>query len=73
VISSDLPSIKTYFPGEEAILIKDNDPDAFAGTLIDLYHDPQKLSRMSEDARKRALELSWSKITKEYERMYIGL
>jgi glycosyltransferase involved in cell wall biosynthesis len=73
VISSDLPSVKTYFPGEEAILIKNNDPDAFAGTLSDLYHDPQKLSRMSACARKRALELSWNKICKEYERLYMDI
>ncbi len=73
IVSTDIPSIKTYFPGEEAILIKDNDPGAFAKTLIDLYNNPQKLSRMSGYARERAIELSWSKICQEYEKFYMGL
>lgn len=73
VVSSDLPSVRTYFPGEEAILIRDNTPEAFAETLVDLYENRQKLSRMSVRARERAQELSWENITKEYERMYMDL
>jgi len=73
IVSSDLPSIKVYFPGDEAILVKDNDPHAFAGALTDLYHDPDKHSRMSYCARQRALQLSWEKIVKEYEQLYLNL
>jgi len=73
VISSDLPSIKTYFPGEEAILIKDNDQETFADVIIDLNNNRSKLFRMSQLARKRALELCWSKICKEYERVYMKI
>jgi glycosyltransferase involved in cell wall biosynthesis len=73
IVSSDLPSVKTYFPGEEAILIQNNEPEAFAKTLTDLYDDPRKHFSMAKAARKRALELSWDKITREYERMYMNL
>ncbi len=73
VISSDIPSIKAYFPGEEAVLIAKNDPKAFAKTIIDLYNNPEKLSRMSIRARERALQLSWNNICTEYERMYLKL
>jgi glycosyltransferase involved in cell wall biosynthesis len=70
VVSSALPSLKVYFPGEEAILVKDNDPLAFAGALSDLYRDSDKHARMSQCARQRALQLSWEKIIPEYERLY---
>jgi glycosyltransferase involved in cell wall biosynthesis len=73
VVSTDLPSIKTYFPGQEAILVKDNDPAAFARVITDLYNNPSRLSRMSKLARKRAMELSWNNICKEYERLYLTL
>lgn len=73
IVSSDLPSIKVYFPGEEAILVKDNDPHVFARALTDLHHDPDKRSRMAHCARQRALQLSWERIIKEYEKLYLKL
>jgi glycosyltransferase involved in cell wall biosynthesis len=73
IVSTDLPSTHVYFPGEEAILIKDNDPLAFAKALTDLYRDPHKQWWMSQCARERALQFSWKKIVREYERMYRNL
>ena len=73
VISTDLPAIKTYFPGEEAILVKGNDPAVFARIITQLYRDRARLSRMSELARKRALELSWNNICRKYERVYMEM
>lgn len=73
VVSTDLPSIRSYVPGNEAVLIKDNDPEAFAEVLLDLFDDREKLSGMSDFAHRRALELSWEKITREYEQLYLSL
>lgn len=73
VISSDLPAIKVYYPGEEAILVKENKPHDFAETLTRLHHDRAELERMSQYARQRALQLSWDVIIKEYEQMYLKL
>lgn len=73
IVSTDLPSIKTYFPGDEAILVKDNNPETFAGVIIELYNNRTRISRMSVLARKRAVELSWDNICKEYERLYLTL
>jgi len=73
VVSTDIPSIKAYFPGEEAILIKGNDPEAFARVLTDLYNDPGQRDRRSACARERASALSWERIVKEYEKMYLEL
>jgi glycosyltransferase involved in cell wall biosynthesis len=70
VVSSALPSLRAYFPGEEAILVPGNDPQVFAGHLLELFRDPQRLAAMSGHARRRALHLSWEKIVPEYERLY---
>ena len=61
VVSSDLPSLRTYFPGEEAVLVKNNDPDRFSDVLLGLFRAPEKLARMSRSAVVRARQLSWEK------------
>jgi glycosyltransferase involved in cell wall biosynthesis len=70
LVTTALDSTRAYFPGEEAILIQDNDPAAFAGALTDLLRDPGKRLRMAEAARRRALQLSWENIVKQYEKLY---
>lgn len=70
VISSDLPSVKAYLPGDEALLVKDNDPQVFAHSLRDLLQNPEKRLRMSKQARRRAEELSWPNIATQYEAFY---
>ena len=73
VVSTQLPSIQTYVPGDEAILIKDNNPDIFAEALLNLYRQPERCRKMSELACQRAMELSWTKITRQYEALYSQL
>jgi glycosyltransferase involved in cell wall biosynthesis len=73
VLSSDLPSLRFYIPGEEAVLIKDNDPETFAHVLLELAGDARKCVRMSTAARSRSLELSWNRIIKDYEALYLSL
>ena len=70
VVTSDLRSVKAYLPGEEAILVKDNDPSEFAHILRELLRDPEKRIRMSKQARRRAEELSWPNIAKQYGSFY---
>ncbi len=73
IVSSYLNSIKTYFPGDEAVLIKNNDPSAFAWEIRKLKRNPDQLSRRSDCARRRALELSWKNIVKEYEALFMNV
>lgn len=73
ILSTDLAAVKAYFPGAEAILVKDNDPKTFAEIIKSLKNDTQKLVEMSTCARQRALALSWGKIVKEYENLYMSL
>jgi glycosyltransferase involved in cell wall biosynthesis len=72
VLSTDLSALRFYVPGDEAVLIKHNDPDAFAHALLELADDTHKLIQMSYAARRRSLELSWTKIIKDYEAIYLS-
>jgi glycosyltransferase involved in cell wall biosynthesis len=70
VVSTQLPSVKTYLPGEEAILVEDNQVNVLAEAVLNLYKDPGRWEFMSGMARKRALELDWRNIAPEYESLY---
>ena len=70
VVATDLPSLRTYLPGKEAMLIPHNDPERFARALLTLYHDPELRREMAVQARRRALELSWSNAAREHETLY---
>lgn len=73
VVSSDHASIRFYLPGEEAVLIRENDPDGFAEALLDLREHPERRARMSLAARQRAEELRWSRIAPRYQKLYVDL
>lgn len=73
VVSTDLPSVKAYLPGKEAILIPGNDPELAAQALLKLYHHPEIRAEMAFHARNRSIELSWSNIALKYEAMYSEL
>jgi glycosyltransferase involved in cell wall biosynthesis len=70
VVSTDLASLRTYLPGQEAILVGDNEPGQLAETLLMLYHNPQLRGQMGLAARQRALQLSWPTIAKQHEALY---
>lgn len=73
VVSTNLPSVKAYLPGKEAVLIKDNDPQQFADAIVHLFHNPDDHDEMAHAARKRAEELDWRNITPQYEGIYSKL
>ncbi len=70
VISTDLPSVRAYLPEREAILIEKNDPHAFAEAIRQLAYNPAIRENMAHSARRRATELSWSRIASRYEQLY---
>lgn len=73
VVVSDLPGVKAYVPGDEAILVKDNSREKFASALLGLQQNRKRLADMALCARQRALELSWRKIVPQVESVYSGL
>ena len=70
VISTDLPSVRFYFPGEEAVLVQDNQPPVFARIIDDMSRNPAAVAARSRKARERAEMLSWRRMVKQYERLY---
>ena len=73
VVSSDLPAVRAYVPGREAILVKDNDHELLASALLELCSDRDRLVEMGIHARQRSLELSWKKIVPQLELLYSEL
>lgn len=73
VVSSALPSVRMYLPGDEGLLIPDRDPARYADAILALRDSPQRRLEMGRQARLRALELSWSKIAAQYEAIYVRL
>jgi len=70
VVSTLLPSVKTYVPGEEALLFERNDPQELAAALLRLAENPDLRYRMAQAARWRACELDWRCIAPQYTRIY---
>jgi glycosyltransferase involved in cell wall biosynthesis len=70
VISTNLPAVQAYLSGKEAILVKENDPKELAEAILYLINHPTEREIMSQEARKRALELDWRNIAREYEAVY---
>lgn len=73
VVSSDLASVRAYLPGDEGILVRNNDEALLTEALLRLRDDREMRQRMSIAARKRAQELSWPRVAKEYQSLYRAL
>ncbi len=73
VISTKLRSVEAYLPGDEALLIENNEPELLADALLKLRKDSEARLKMGLQARRRAEELSWSRCAPEYEKVYSGL
>lgn len=70
ILSTDLTSIRTYLPGDEAWLVKGNSPQELLVAISTLRNNPERLNRMKELGRQRALSLSWNKIAVHFENTY---
>lgn len=70
VVTTDLASLRSYLPGQEAIMVRDNDPGHLAEALLKLYHNPRLRAEMGLAARQRALELAWPSIATQHESLY---
>lgn len=73
VISTSLLSLRTYVGPEAGILLEPNQGSQLAGAILALQADPGRRAAMGSAARARAMELAWTKITREYETLYEAL
>jgi glycosyltransferase involved in cell wall biosynthesis len=70
VVSTALPSVAMYVPGDEAILIDRNDPDALTEAVLRLRHDPDQRDRRAQRACNRAESLAWPRIAPRFDQLY---
>lgn len=70
ILSTDLPSVAAYFPGPEALRVRDNNPEEFAAHIDHLRQNREQLTRMSAAARLRAEALSWETIARQYRDLF---
>ncbi|MBI5029975.1 MAG: glycosyltransferase family 4 protein [Chloroflexi bacterium] len=73
ILATHLPSIQTYAPEQDAILIQGNDPERFAEAILYLTQQPEMRSRMGQASRARAEELNWRNIAPLYQSVYAKL
>lgn len=72
-IATDLPSVRAYVSDRCAMLCAAGDADALVTAIERLKSDVTLRSAMSAAARSRAEELSWARISREYENLYQSL
>lgn len=73
VISTALPSVTMYVPGDEAILIDRNDPDALTEAVLQLRRDPDQRAHRAQRARIQAETLAWPLIAPRFDQLYQDL
>lgn len=57
VVTTDVGSVRDYINSEAGILISENDHEKYLHALYDIVQNPEKKKSLSQNARKRALEL----------------
>jgi glycogen synthase len=59
--------------GDNALLVRPEDPAALAEALARLIKEPQLRERLSREGRKTAADLAWSEIAYRYEQIYLAI
>jgi glycosyltransferase involved in cell wall biosynthesis len=72
-VTTNLPAVRAYLSGGEAILTPTGDADAALAALEQLRVAPELRRRMGASARARAEALSWSRIASQYEALFTRL
>jgi glycosyltransferase involved in cell wall biosynthesis len=73
ILTTDLIATREYAKDAGAFYVKNNDIDDFRQCIIALASDKDQRNQLGERSRRRALELSWLKIAKQYESLYKDL
>ena len=70
VVTSDIAAVRAYLPGEEGILVPNNEVEGFVQAIRQLQENTALRSRLARGARLRAESLSWSFVANQYEALY---
>jgi len=71
ILTSDLPAARVYMTPSGAMFLAK--PEEFRDAIVALKNNPAKRESMGIQARKRAEELSWQNISKQFESLYENL
>jgi len=70
IVAERVGGIPEYVTPECSILAEPRDADALANAVLELAHSPKARAQMGVAARKRADELSWSKVAERMIEIY---
>ncbi len=71
VAATDLPGVRDYLPGDEAVRIDAQAcPAVWEETILRLRDNPDSLDAMSKSARARAERYDWRRIASSFEALY---
>lgn len=73
VLSTRLESVRLYVPGDEAILLQRNDPEALCEAINRLRRDPADRARRGALARARAETLAWPQLAARFDQLYTAV
>lgn len=73
IVTTRLPGIESYISGKESILIEPGNPGLYQDAILTLYNDRAIATRMSEHARARSIELSWTNFARQIEDIALTL
>jgi glycosyltransferase involved in cell wall biosynthesis len=72
-VITDLEAVRAYLPDGEALLVAENQVDAFVAALQRLRHDVALRHALGRRARARAEQLAWPRLIRNYEDFYAGV
>ena len=70
VITTDVGGIAMYLPKEAGLLLAAGDAQLMAQATLELIHDSERLSAMSNAARQTAESFDWSVVAEKMRRVY---
>lgn len=73
ILTTDLIATREYVKDADAFFVRNNSIDKFRRHIIAVARDSEKNRLYGEQSRRRALELSWPNITKQYAELYSDL
>lgn len=70
VISTSHPAVRTYLPGNEAILVDHNAVEALRAAIFELRDDAGGRALRALASRRRAEELAWPRVAPQFDGIY---
>jgi glycosyltransferase involved in cell wall biosynthesis len=73
IIAADTIAIHSMFRPQSLALCRPSDPESFADAIVDLYRDPARRQRMTEDAAADYEQYRWERLRVRYQDLLLSL